>query len=261
MKLKNIALGISVAAMAVATVSCGSPAKNELRLNVEQVNKECPIDLGSTGVLESARYVQDDNEAVFTYVINEDDGTDIASLSKVSGEQKAFMTSFLQGESGNQFLGLLVRADAALTFVYRGESSNDSVSVTLTSAELKDIAASEVSDNNRLEQLERIIAITNGQCPSVIDEGLTMTAARLEGNYIVFYYDIDSDVVSIREEDVDEFAEATREALREELTDASGLSQLELMKECGIGTKYVYTPSDSTTPVVIEITPEEVAKF
>ena len=243
--------------------SCGSADRTRLQVNVEAVDRECPMDLGSVGVMEGAKYDKSANDAIFTYVLNEDDGiTTVASISGVGELQKSFMESFLQSESGAEFLDLLVKADASLTFVYKGKLSGDSVCLTLTPDELSDIASRETAENNELQQLERIVAITNAQCPSPNGDGLVMSGARLEDNFIVFYYDVDSDSITIEQSDLPEFTNATREALREELTDAGGLSQLKLMKKCGIGIKYVYMPSAAASDTVsIVITPEEVASF
>ena len=74
-------------AAVVLLASCVSGERSHLRLMLEQVNKECPIDLGQMGVFESIGYDDSENIVVFTYNLNED-YTNIASLAGANEQQK-----------------------------------------------------------------------------------------------------------------------------------------------------------------------------
>lgn len=255
-------LFIIIAAAAVLLASCVNGERNRLRLMLEQVNKECPMSLGDMGVFESIGYDQDDNTVVFTYNLNED-YTNIANLGQANEQQKAFMANFLKRDGEEQsFLEQMVKADASLKCVYRGSESRDSVVLFMSAQELKDIAASDVDEDNDLRQLESMVAISNAQCPQRLDEGLEMTSATIDGNYIVFNFAYDNEMYQFNTLGRDEFHTLTSDALREELTSPTGRSQLQLMKGRGIGAKYVYTAADTAiAPVVVVIEPAEVAAY
>lgn len=247
----------------IALCSCSNPYRTKLKVDIEQTNAGCPVDLGSIGFLESATYDDDANEAVFTYVLTGDNEDNIESLQNTPGLQKQFMGSFLQGDEGSSFLKLLVDAEATLSFVYRGKTNGRTARLTLSYDELKEIADGEKAENNDMHQLENLVAITNAQCPTVIEEGMTMSAVRLEEPYMVFYYELDPEVIELNDDDMPALKDAVKDALREELTDASGLSQLKIMKKCGIGVKYVYAEGvgDSARVAEVMIEPAEVAEF
>lgn len=257
--MKHIIIA-ACAIVAICTFSCTNSGKAKLQAALEQVNSECPVDLGDEGIFERVRYDNDNNSAVFTYVINED-AVSISNLEAINREQKTFLGSFLRSEANRDLLNILVDADASLTYVLRGRTSGDSILVTLSPDELSNIA-SRSDENNSLSQLESIVAITNHQCPSVVDDGLTLKSAVIVNDYITFDYEYDTSIITIPLENVAELREATKEILREELTTVTGQSQLKLMKECKIGTRYIYTPTTTdVSPIVISITPEEVAEF
>ena len=178
-------------AAVVLLASCVSGERSHLRLMLEQVNKECPIDLGQMGVFESIGYDDSENIVVFTYNLNED-YTNIASLAGANEQQKQFMANFLKRDGSEQkFLEQMVKADAGLKCVYRGSESRDSVILLMSAEELREIAAADIAADNELRTLESMVAISNAQCPQVLDEGLSMTSATIEDNYIVFSFSYD----------------------------------------------------------------------
>ena len=102
--MKNSRSLLLIPALALLALgSCSKPEKNTLRLQVDNIDRSCPVDLGSTGVMESARYDEKANRVVLTYVVNEDE-VEIAGLSKVTAEQKTFLSSFLRIDI-SQFAG------------------------------------------------------------------------------------------------------------------------------------------------------------
>ena len=260
--MKNSRSLLLIPALALLALgSCSKPEKNTLRLLVDNIDRSCPVDLGSTGVMESARYDEKANRVVLTYVVNEDE-VEIAGLSKVTAEQKTFLSSFLRSDSASTFLNSLVDADASLAYTFRGATSRDSIVISLDASELKEISTMAEDEDNARAQLESIVAITNRQCPSTIDDGLTLTSVAIEGEYITFYYSYDTSIITIPRDVIPELTEATKTALREELSDPSGRTQLALMKECGIGARYIYNPTtEEETPVIVIISPDEIAKF
>lgn len=248
--------------MLIACFGCNDANRNRLRLQIEKMNSEFPVSLGNVGVCEGIRYETDDNTVVFSYGINEDISP-IASLSKAGEEQKAFLANFLRSnEFGTNLLEELVKADASMRLVYRGLSSGDSTSVTLDADELREIAATEISGDTNMMQLESMLAITNRQCPQDVGEGLTLTAVNLADGFMVFYYEYNPEEADYSVVDRELLKEAYTESLREDLQDVAGRSQLKLMKSCGVGVKYALKASDgSRETIIVEVSPETVASF
>ncbi len=260
---KNLAFKVMLFTLLIAMCSCGNPNRTKLQVDIERTNESCPAEVSDGMYIESVTYNKDANEAIFTYLIKGENEEVIESLRNTPGLQKQVMSSFLQSEDGRKFLNLLVDAEASLTFVYRGEKSESIAKISFSNAELKELIEFMDADNNDMKQMEDLVALTNAQCPSVIEEGMTMTGVRLEMPYMVFYYELDSDELTLDVEDMNEFKTALRDALYEELTDAVGQRQLTLMKKCGMGVKYVYeeTVADSTRVVEVAIEPAEIAEF
>ncbi|MCM1068172.1 MAG: hypothetical protein NC418_11425 [Muribaculaceae bacterium] len=253
---------IILAAIMIAAGACTKTKQTQLRMKIEQFNKQCPASLGAAGTLESVGYDTDSNSATFTYELNEDN-VSVAGLADVDQEQKAFLANFLRSNDfGKSFLNDLVEAEASLRLIYRGAESRDSVSVTLTTAELKEIAAEEIGDDTDRLQLESMLAITNKQCPMNIDEGLVLESVTAVDNFLVYTYSYDTEIYDFANADLDGIREESTNALRDELTDISGRTQLKLMKDCGMGVKYTYHPEGARdSAVTVTIQPETIAAF
>ena len=140
--------------------------------------------------------------------------------------------------------------------------SRDSVSVTLWPDELREMAETENEILDERSQLAHIVAISNAQCPQLIDEGITLTSASLEDDFMVFYYTYDSDMLTIDASLVDELKSAMMEELAVEMSQPTGEVQLKLMKQCAMGFRYVYSPSGpGADTIVVDIEPHEVAQL
>ena len=82
--------------------SCSSEASKKLANEVEEFNKDCPQQFGTT-ILRSIVYDKDDNEVVMTYIVDEK-YTDISSLSQASDGQRRYLHAFLRGDAAGSFL-------------------------------------------------------------------------------------------------------------------------------------------------------------
>lgn len=260
MKRTNALLSVLALFFVVAAISCGNPERNRLRLNVEQLNAECPLSMGEIGVMESTRYNADKNIVTFTYALA-DENLNLKGLAQASEHQKLVLGAFLRTD-GKEILDMLVKADASLELVYKAMRSRDSVSVTLWPDELREMAETENQVLDERSQLAHIVAISNAQCPQLIDDGITLTSARLEDDFMVFYYTYDSGMLTIDASLVDELKSAMMEELAVEMSQPTGEVQLKLMKQCAMGFRYVYSPSGAgADTIVVDIEPNEVAQL
>ncbi len=244
----------------VAASSCADVDRNRLRLTVENGNKECPVKMGATGIMEYMRYDIDSNDVALSYALNEN-LVNIPGLASATEEQKTFLAAFLRDDEQQQFLDLLVKADASLSLVFRGMESRDSVSLRLSPEELREIAAEELDEDNDMRQLEAMVAISNARCPELCDTGLTFTGIHIEDGYLNYNFDYDPLIYHISPQAREQMERNATDNLRQELTGEDDL-QLRLMKSCRLGARYYYNAiGGAAEPLVITITPGEIAAF
>lgn len=239
-------LFMAALALALCFTACTNTARTQLRITAEQVNRQCPVELGGGVSLDNLRYDSDDNKLVISY------GTDesisgIDNLRNAAKEQRRFIANLFMKNDNPEFVKQIIKAEAGIEVIFKGKVSGDSLSIYFPSEEIKEISTDdrEVSDR---EQLESIVAISNAQCPIQIDgEALVLTQVALTDHSIEFRYSFDDNVYDFANSD--EYEEALYEGLCEELREND--MQLELMKKLDIGVEYIMTPVDGGAPVII----------
>lgn len=257
--MKRILHSLLLLVMAVAVSSCADTAKEKLKAEFEKANQECPVDLGTTGVMASISYDAESNTAVFEYILNEE-YTNIASLRKAGDAQKSFMAAYLKSAEGERILKSLIDAKATLKLKFIGDKSHEETILTITPEELAQIDNSDASSNNAMAQMQSMVEISNAQCPQDLGDGLVMTGNVIEGTYVVYTYNYDVEQIPMTSSLLPELKEATGEALAEELNQLGNKQQKQLMNELGLGIKYVYNPVNGEGEIIeIGFTPEEVA--
>ncbi len=251
---------LCIAVLTFFMLSCSNGEQARLRIMLDQINADCPANYADCATLEGMSYDKGHNTVLVNFTLNED-VAEIVALRKTTEYQKKLMASFLRNDVP-EFLEQIVKAESALTLIYKADQSGDSVAISLWPDELKELLEAEEDENDSRHRLELIVGAANAQCPAVIEDGLIMTGARLNDSYISFFYTYDSDDYELTDAVMPILEETTRQNLREELTQPASSAQLQLMKENGIGVKYVYAPSaEDCKTQIITITPEEVAGF
>ena len=239
--------------------SCSSEASKKLASEVEEFNRDCPQQFGTT-VLRSIVYDKSDNEVVMTYIVDEK-YTDIANLSGARDEQRRYLHAFLRGEVAGSFLDDLVAAGASFTIRFEGNNSGASESVSLSAAELKALDAEAVGEDNRA-QLEGLVAMANRQTPAEIIDGVTFTSVALADSSIDYFYVYDPGKVTIMADSLESMRKLAAEELRGELTAPESRQQFDIIRKLGLGVRMIYSPSDSVAQkFVLTIPSEEIALF
>ena len=240
--------------------SCSSEASKKLASEVEEFNRDCPQQFGTT-VLRSIVYDKSDNEVVMTYIVDEK-YTDIANLSGARDEQRRYLHAFLRGEVAGSFLDDLVAAGASFTIRFEGNNSGASESVSLSAAELKALDAEAVGEDNDRAKLEGLVAMANRQTPAEIIDGVTFTSVALADSSIDYFYVYDPVKVTIMADSLESMRKLAAEELRGELTAPESRQQFDIIRKLGLGVRMIYSPSDSVAQkFVLTIPSEEIALF
>lgn len=246
-----------MACVLLVLAGCTDTARKQLEKAAEEINGQCPIELGNGMALSEAAYDNDDNSFVITYVSDESI-VPVAGLRNASDAQKAFLANYFSTEEGNKFLEAITDADAGITLRYVGEVSNDTVTLTLPAEEVKSMTAASSAPASDIDQLNSLIAVTVAQCPVKIDgDDLVLTNVTVDKDNMVFHYSFNPEQYDIAG-NADTFKDALFEGLKDELTAQANDRQLQLMKKLGLGVDYILTPTDGAAPVHITFTPEQI---
>lgn len=238
--------------------SCDS-SKEELKAKIEAANKECPIDLGLVGSISSYQFDEDADEVIITMTISKELPIKINVLNKLKNTLKrAMLGNWANSPSGRQLMKEIAKADSKLTFIMQLEEGNENLKIRLTKDEIKDLADGKIDPISPREVLEINVTSTNAQCPMQVDEYTTLSSAALEGNYFVFNYSIDENMVPI--ESIEQNEAAVKATLQEAIASPDPMMKqmIKVCKNANTGLKYRYVGDISGSACVITFEPSEL---
>lgn len=205
---KNIILLLSICSLLFITQSCGdSKAKIELKKMVIELNKNCPIEFDFATCI-GARV--EDGNLVMDYVYDED-AIRLDHLKDQSEKNKRHLAeSFLstKDELGN----LLIRAGYGYAAYFKGSKTKETISVHLTTDEIKQVMENPASKNDILNWE---VQITNSMLPMQIDEVTTLVCVDYKGATISYIYEIDDEQINMSS--MSAVKDDIKENLRQEL--------------------------------------------
>ncbi|MBP5425407.1 MAG: hypothetical protein J6Y33_04960 [Prevotella sp.] len=233
----------------------GCLAENKLKLAVEAANKRCPFSMGAAGDLESIEY--EDGLVTYTLAINEQFSNLKAMSENPDVVRRTIMTNFTNpGSDLKAMHDLILDANASVKYVYKGKSGGESFEVTFTADELK--AAEDNTNPSAEDKLYAEIEATNMQLPMQVDEVTVLEKMVVEGNSVVYLYQVDESIVSI--DDMRNNTDATKENLKNSLKNGGPLVQAFLKKviDTGRDLRYRYTGSESGETTEVVFTPADL---
>jgi len=220
---------------------------------VEQVNKECPISIGVAGELVNVAF--EDGNFIYNFNINES-VSNIESLSNNPHLMKDALAAMLRNPNQDikPMMDMIEEDKIGITINYVGNDSGKKASITFGYDDLMEAKNTEPTPD---EILRTQVDLTNAGCPMPVEEGLVMTKLEIEGDYVVYYYSVDEDQLSIS------LLNQSKEILKDDLI--ASLKQLGddpsaklFINACktsnkGVGYKYVGNTTQEECLVLIEL--------
>lgn len=185
--MKNLLTILSLAAIVMLTAGCQSEKINKLKLALEEANKQCPMDMGEIGQMSSIEFDDDAMEVQFHYTINED-ALSIDELKKTSNETARDQLKLLfSREENKKMLDQMIDAEVGLGAIYKGDSSGETLKVTLSLDDLKEIKDNPMSETEINRQLlKNMITQENKLYPTNIESGMDIIRSYDDGDYLVY---------------------------------------------------------------------------
>lgn len=239
-------------------ISCDN-SKDELRKQVEQMNRQCPIDLGIVGKASSIELNEAEDEVIYTITLGNRLPMKISALNQMkSALKRSIISNYAQDETMVAFAKAISKADAKLSYVYESGETNESTKITLSSDELKDIADGHITPISSLEQLQIEIMSTNAQCPMQIDQVTLMTSVTLEGKRFVYNYSIDERYISLEQLEAQESVIKSNIKTYFISNDPSIKRLVKLLKDTNSSVEYRYVGNITGTVYCISIPAAEI---
>ena len=237
---------------------CGNFAKEKVKKEVAELNRQCPQDMGLLGELTGASYDEAENSVNFYYTVSEE----FSSIEDLRQNEETMTNSmklaFSQGEMKEISKELIIAGSVLKIHFISEKNPEDKMVLTLTTDELKDASDSKMSDSEIQRQLfENQVKSENSGCPYEVDEGMTMTSVEDNGREVVFHCKLDEKLYDI--DAMKLVKDEMKDAMRESFNDATLKSQLELYASQNRGIRYEYYGGKSGKSFSIVFTPEEIA--
>lgn len=232
--------------------------KSEFEKTVEKINEECPMSMGDIGDVTSIRYEKPN--LVMTCDINED-YADLSSMKSRPELVKRNALIMCQNSTGaiKKLIDMLSKENAGFKIVYRGKASGTEVSVVITGDEIREGASTDDSSRDPLLLLRSQIETSNVQMPMQIEDGMTVTKAYLDGDYVVYNVVIDEDMYAV------DNIKASKDEVKANIKEALGSGDdptmkifVRFCKNAGKGIAYKYVGNRSGESATVYIGVDEL---
>ena len=185
---------MSLVAIVVISAGCQNEKVNKLKAALERANRQCPVNMGETGELSSIEFDDDAMEVQFHYTINEV----VAAIDELKDANDDFAVDqlrllFSKGENQNM-LDQMIDAEVGLSVIFKGATSGETVKVTLSLDDLKEIKENPMSaDEINRQLLKNMIAQENKIYPMNIERGMDIIRSYDDGDYLVYDIEIEEE--------------------------------------------------------------------
>ena len=241
---KFFAIFAATAVLAMGMVAC-SP-KSRLEKLAKAANKSCPMLVEGVGSIVKISY--DGTDIVYTTVVD-DNLVDIDLLEQNRKEAKEFvLQEFVNPDNDvKELLDALRPADAGIKMVYVSNRTNKEMTIRLSVDEIEAVYNNPSAKASPEKVLQMQVDMANREAPQIVGEGIVLKKVYIEGDYVVFLYDADEDVIDLTE------MEANREEMIAVLKDNEGDADIiEFQTDCrnaGKGISYHYVGSNGKTAI------------
>lgn len=130
--MKKLVFATYLLLVSFALISCNS-SKKDLKLEIEEVNDECPLDLGLVGEISSVDYDEKTDEVVMTMTINKDLPLKLSALKQLKNTMKrSVLGNWAKSESSLVLIEKIADADAKFTIVMQTADTNESLKIKIS---------------------------------------------------------------------------------------------------------------------------------
>ena len=175
-----------IATASILLVSCNEQ-KKELKIMVENMNRECPISLGDDGAINSIMLYGETIEMKFAS--NESDAP-VSSLSNHPQELKEYLCIQLTRKALKKLVDRIVAAGVDFRVVFVGMQTGEKAEFTIVPDELKN-ATDKYS--NMSEQQKLIVAMyigTKVKLPIAIDNTTKLVGLSLDSDALKYKFEV-----------------------------------------------------------------------
>ena len=178
---------LMLASVVLMLLSCDSNVakKTLLKNDVEKIQKELPVRLGSMGDLTTVTY--EDDVVTLTYLLNEK-LNDIDGLIKDTTLVKEnFQCMVARNNTFQKMIKEIADADASLVLNYKGKTSGKVASVTISKEEMANTDSFILTGTAAAEKLvANITRLERNRMPTDVGSGVKIVDAFWEGDNYVY---------------------------------------------------------------------------
>lgn len=259
---KSIIMLLAVLPLMLFLASCDSHKvdKTKLKMEVESVQGQLPIDCGSMGLLTGVTYK--DDVVTFTYSANEDI-IDVDGLSKDSNMVKQnFQCLATLDNSIQQMLKEIGNAQGSLCIKYKGKESGKVAKVNISNADLSNMDKFLLSREEAGEMfVNNTLKIERNKMPMDLGNGIMLDKSFWEGKTLVYHASLDGSVYppnALSEADVAGMKQGIAEGLGKERASKTFIETLAVL---GRNLCYRYQVEGTDNCVDVVFTPKDLKKL
>ena len=155
-------------------VSCDNSSITKIKQGIAEGNKDCPLDLGMIGVLQSMTFNDDTKCVEWLCVVNEE--VVLLDMMKNNVEDvRRNLEAFITNGAYKSTMKMMADAGVGLTMTYRWASTNDDIPFVFTSDDILKLFDNPLSDQEaNMMKLRSVLTSENDNCPYAVEQGLVM---------------------------------------------------------------------------------------
>ena len=249
MKTNRVLLTFLLVVMAL----CAHAGDNNsaLRKSIAMANAMCPVSLGAMGEMTSMVYEKGD--LIISYALNED-VISVETLKNNKEMVRQNATTMVRNATGD----LKTTFDLLASMKYIGKQSKAKFTIRFTAEEILRASIAPEEARDPMAALKSQIEVGNAMLPTKIADGMEMTRAYLEDDYLFYEVTVDEDLLSIAN------IKSNRPTLKKNILavlnsdDVSTKALKDLCKSVNVGIAYKYVGKDSRQTATVRITPAEL---
>ena len=243
-----------VAVFMVIGISCN---QSKLQLTVSLANSACPVDMGMGGTVESVNL--ENGNVIYTLKLNEQ-FANIAALEQNKDNYIHTITSLMSTDKNSQqLLKIMAEENAGLKYIVIGDQTGKKFSVELSPEQIKSLSTAPQSSPH--ETLLDMVKSTKVQLPMKVDVVTTMKDIDIEGDNVVYIYDIDENQINMNDVKIEVIRANTVGNLKYIINDVSAGQFFQSVIDDGKNVCYRYLGNKTGTKLEFVVSNGELSEI